>query len=293
MMKWLIALALAVASSDCLAQTQQSSGGFFDEIPLGTEQETTTTSFTNITPSTTANTKGSYTQLIASTTNPTNIVCLNLRANPAQINSKNWLVDIATGAAASEVVIIPNLDVGVYGQYGVINLQSCVPLRIPAGTRISARSQSNGSGGTVEAAQVKLQLFPGGFGSQGIDAIGAVTASSFGTTISCGNGSKSAYTQLTASTSKAYKGFFLAVDSQGTQTAAFGPIYVDIATGGSGSEANIFTNYQFDYSNGNLYGNTLSPYYTIVIPTSSRVSFRCQSAGGSAVSIGVVVYGIY
>jgi hypothetical protein len=88
--------------------------------------------------------KGSWVQLIASLTDDTFglIICLN--ANQLSGNSRNTVVDIGIGPAASEVVLIADLIGGNAVAYNVTGggIWYYFPVAIPAGTRIAARAQS-------------------------------------------------------------------------------------------------------------------------------------------------------
>lgn len=81
--------------------------------------------------------KGSYAQIAAATEFSSTWVSVAVQGatSPEDIN-----IDIATGAASSEVVVIPDL------YYSIENLgvQWCFPFTIPAGSRIAARAATNG-----------------------------------------------------------------------------------------------------------------------------------------------------
>ena len=100
---------------------------------------------TGVDPGGVAHTKGSYSELTASTTAPIRwlIVCVSNRANTAGATSA-WLLDIAIGAAASEQVIIPNLQMVADSSFDMpMPSIFAFPVDIPTGTRIAARTQSD------------------------------------------------------------------------------------------------------------------------------------------------------
>lgn len=92
-----------------------------------------------------ANTKGSWTPLVSSTTRNVRAftIVFSTVTNISAISS--LLVDIGIGASGSEQVIIPNIPIGFNNgedkitpaRYGPISLH------IPAGSRISARAQAS------------------------------------------------------------------------------------------------------------------------------------------------------
>lgn len=100
-------------------------------------------------PGTTANTKGVYTQITASTTNDLAGFCLGFDnqtdSTSGTVGLEYWLLDIAVGAAASEQVLVPNLLVVCRSNNSnafIVNTTTpYMPIQIPAGTRISARAQ--------------------------------------------------------------------------------------------------------------------------------------------------------
>jgi len=82
-----------------------------------------------------ANTKGSWVELIASTANKTVYLIVWARRSAGTPG----LIDIGIGAAASEVVLIPNISPESAGDGFVFE----GPIRIAAGTRIAARYQNS------------------------------------------------------------------------------------------------------------------------------------------------------
>lgn len=110
-----------------------------------------TTLGTQLDPGATANTKGAYAQLTASTTNDLAGFFVAFDINGQSSGSTGiaeYLVDVSIGAAASEKVILPNIQ--LIGDRQTIANNACyilpattdyLPIFIPAGTRLSARCQ--------------------------------------------------------------------------------------------------------------------------------------------------------
>lgn len=89
-----------------------------------------------------ANTKGSYTTLIASAAKNIHGLWLQVADGAGFGTIYETIMDIAVGAAASEVVKIPNLLVGHHYQlYQAVGMMY-LPLFIAAGSRVSARCAS-------------------------------------------------------------------------------------------------------------------------------------------------------
>lgn len=93
---------------------------------------------------TTANTKGAYSELVASTTYPIKMLALGIgnQANGTRTNA-SYLVDVAVGAAGSEVVVVPDLLLRAASQNDTMipAFLGPFPVDIKAGTRLSVRAQ--------------------------------------------------------------------------------------------------------------------------------------------------------
>lgn len=234
------------------------------------------------------NTKGSYSQLISSTTRDAAGFILQTNYQPFN-TSANLSFDIAVGAAASETIIVADLFLNnVLGASLQAYNQFYIPINIKAGTRISTRIQTNNT--TVDA-RVAINLFDGGFihpsGFAAIDTIGFTSASTTGVTItgpgSPGNGT---FTQLTASTSHDYFGFFCCLSRSSTVGS---DNTIDIAVGGAGSEVIIVPTY-FVRNDSNCGSN--SPIFPTFIPSGTRLSARLNTLDTGSISMGIVVYGL-
>jgi len=135
-------------SSTCRVSAQLGSGGWPLESGLQrvTDYGTTTatTQGTTVDPGAVANTKGSWVQLAASTTNPIRALLFG-QSNLVQTarTSCQWLFDLGVGAAASEVVVIPNRTVECVSTEDTIHPQGSgpFPVNIPAGSRLAVRAQ--------------------------------------------------------------------------------------------------------------------------------------------------------
>jgi hypothetical protein len=165
---------------------------------------TTPAAGTTLTASGSTHTMGSITELIASTARDSYGIYVMLENTAVSNTSTDVLVDILRGGSGSEEVLIPYL----YGGFTLSDLTANVcrsyyfPLFIPAGTRLSARCQSQVASKTV-TCRIRLDQRPRGlYGWVGnrVTAYGVVAASSRGTLHTSGNGSYATATQLTAST---------------------------------------------------------------------------------------------
>ncbi len=105
---------------------------------------TATTLGTVIDPGGTINTKGAYAQLTAGTAAPTREIVLAFGRNlNTALAIAPWLVDVSIGAAGSEQVVIPNMQVVAALGNAAIKpyILGPLPLSIPTATRIAVRAQ--------------------------------------------------------------------------------------------------------------------------------------------------------
>lgn len=115
--------------------------GFSKMEALGAD--TANSKGTTIDPGGTANTKGAWTQISASTTD--DIAGLLLNFGPDGVHAAGrLLIDVAIGASSSEQVILEDYVVTESGSVSRTFMNSAsFPAEIPAGTRVSMRAQSD------------------------------------------------------------------------------------------------------------------------------------------------------
>jgi hypothetical protein len=185
-----------------------------------------------------ANVKGPWVELIASTSSDANALTYYAAGWIVANYNPATLIDIAFGAAGAETAVLENVAVG-----GAINPSGdraggyffTVPLKIPAGTRISTRAQTNYGNITTGRAWVATHLW-GDYDSAPtlLVVLGTDTTDSSGFVPTIND----TYAELVASTSQAYKAFILIP----SVNAAFGGSSMGrcfLAVGASGSEQDI------------------------------------------------------
>lgn len=167
---------------------------------------TTAAEGTTITASGSTNTKGSWSQIISSTTYDAYGITILLAG--VQTTASTWvgmLVDIGIGSSSAEQVLIPNLNAGSVAGLAIASGSGGAmyhfPIYIPSGNRLSARCQSTVASRTCTAWITLHHGHPIGWYGTRVTAYGAVTASdSSGTSHTHGNGSYATATELSAST---------------------------------------------------------------------------------------------
>lgn len=248
---------------------------------------------TTITASGTANTKGSYTQLIASTSFDASLVLVMIDDLTAAID---YLIDLAIGGAGSEQVIASDL-IGTGGT-GSISYGGhyFLPVSIPAGSRLAARCQASTLSSIV---RVSCLLFGQGFAGfapySRIDTYGANEVDSGGVSIDPGGtaNTKGAYSQIVASTLSSTDGIIIAIGNQLNSVRSSQSWLVDLAIGGAGSEQIVLPNLAFNASTSPdiVTPQTYGPI-PLTIPASSRLAVRSQSDGIDATDrlFDVIIY---
>lgn len=223
--------------------------------------------------SATAHTKGTWTQLIASTSAESGLLMVRADGVSTAATETSMLLDIGVGASGSETPIMENLAIGGASvSSGASNgLLAPLPVRIPSGSRVSCRIQAliPSDTCTVSASLFAMnaqQMLP-----TSVDVIGTDTATSRGTAFSGASGS---WTQITASTSQRYRALFAVPSVIGTDIVSFNTA-LEIAVGAAGSEVEVGRVY-VDYR------NTESVFHV------SRVFYApiaCDIAAGSRLSV--------
>ncbi len=122
---------------------------------------TATTRGTTLDSGATAHTKpSSWTQLIASSTNPMKLFMVGITKFFARTTNVSFLLDIAIGAAASEQTILRNLPFWFHGSSDQPDMGSMLAgpflCDVPAGKRLSARVQSSSAVAADRVADVVL-----------------------------------------------------------------------------------------------------------------------------------------
>lgn len=231
---------------------------------------------TTITASGSTNTKGSYTQLIAST--GFDSVGLIVFAVPGSANNAGYLIDIAIGGAGSEQVIIPDYHI----EHASNNAQrgdiAYYPLHIPAGTRIAARVACQTASATCF---VMILLLAGGFMQpspvQDVEVYGSASGDSGGTSIDPGGTSntKGSWVQLTASTGIDLAGLILFLGNGNNTVRTAASWLIDIGIGAGGSEQVIVPNLNAGASAGeDLVRPNAFPFIPMRIPAGTRLAVR-------------------
>lgn len=228
-----------------------------------------------VTASGTTHTKGSWTQLSAATTRPATGIQLYVKSSYAL--QARFLVDIGIGSASSEVVLVPNLyfrGESDRGHFWTV----FVPVAVPAGTRISARVQCGvGSQSVVVAARMvdRGAILPGFSGADNYGPDASITDIGFYQTSGTSNNTKCAWQELTAATTRDYRGLVTQLGmyvGSGSPIAAF-----DLAVGASGSEQIVLPDIVFGSDTAEL-SDVQWEFHPLNIPAGTRLAWRAQTS---------------
>jgi len=249
---------------------------------------------TTVTTGGTPHTKTAWTQVFSATNfevTELDVLIVNTATSGAQSDA---LLDIGIGAAASEVVIVPNLLAG-WRQTLIAGVPSPglrIPVSIPAGTRVAIRAQS-----LITSQAVNVVIVARGGASQpatgiytGVDAIGVVTASSQGTSHTAGNsGSFSAWTSFGSATTRDYRAVLMVVQGSMSTTTMNGLAY-EFQWGVSSTTfgAAIFSTNTAE----TVWGPFPNQPVRQFVPSGSQLQVRGKCSG-TAQALDLALYGFY
>lgn len=253
-------------------------------------------SATTVTAGSPAHNKGSWQQHVAATANDAQGMWIDFASFGSPTGA--FLVDIGTGAAASEVVLIADVACAsspnwIGGEGGVY-----LPIHVPAGTRISIRAQCNSASEVIAVAITMIDVKGDSVGFDNCETIGTVSASSRGKSVDAGvvADTKGVYSELTAATSGNYKYVGISIGANGDlNMSADCWSLIDIAIGEAGSEQIILGD--IPYVNDSAINMSFKQVQALPlnIPAGVRVAARsqCKVTASDARVSDVSIHGFY
>lgn len=194
--------------------------------------------------------KGGYEELSAATADDWSGFVVNFGV--ASSSSNRYLVDIAIGAAASEVVILPNVYIQPSTLQGYTSFR--VPLQVPAGSRVAVRCSSSQNGGTMKVGITGLvanAANPPGF-TTATAIVAADTGNVRPSSISVSaTTSATTWTELEDVTAAEYGAFLMIASENATPGTSGQGLRMSLATGAAAAETAI--------GGGELQSNTANP----------------------------------
>lgn len=221
-----------------------------------------------------ANTKGSWAQVIASTafTGYVSVAYTGLALNYA------YAVDIGIGEAGSEVVIAANLIFEWTGTYGIATNYFDIPILLPVGTRVAVRGQCT-AGGQVAIISVNHTAVSG-FTRQplfsAVDTYGFTAADSGGTAVDPGSTANTAgaWAQFSAACTATYRAIIVAASVGSDQIRSDAYFYVEVGVGAAGSEIILVKHALRSHTAADYILPAYSNLIPVSIPAGTRIAVR-------------------
>ena len=247
-----------------------------------------TTVYTTVTAGT-ANVKGNYAELSAATAIDAYgfILCFEHTTG-----NRNFLIDVALGAAGAEVVLLSNFFCST-GAFVTWVFSPFIPMSIPAGSRVAVRCQCNVNAQAMRCGMTLIQTDFGAYSGaySAVETWGADTSDSAGTAVVSGqNDAKGAYAQLVASSANNTSAIIIHVGAGDFTHAANNEMLIDIATGGAGAETVLIPNI---YVIGDVFEDIFRPQLIgpipCSIPSGTRVAVRAQDTDTTVEAFDVTI----
>lgn len=235
---------------------------------------------TAVSPSSSPNTKGAFTELVAATTRDSNWALIQITNTGSAVT--HYVVDIGIGAA-TERVIIPDLYVYSKHLNSSIHVPFLFPIFIPAGSRLTARcAASSASSSSVE---VSITLFSGTLLAGGASPEVVVYDGAVGTTIARNidpggtANTDSSWTELTSATTRTHNWLAVSMKIGDTNMAANTGFLLDIGIGAA-TEQTIISDLHF-FCDTTLDGNYMAFCFPYRVPSGSRLTVRVRSSSST------------
>lgn len=260
---------------------------------LDTYGETASTSAgTTIAAPGSANTKGAYTQLAASTAfDAVGIVISGSITGSAALSA---LLDIAIGPAGSETVIVPDISMFRGASLNCAFPPVFIPIAIPAGSRIAARVQSTATSVSLSLSAAVIAATAGyPILAQKAAAYGVNAATSKGAIVDPGAtaNTKGAYSELIAATTM--RSQWMVVTAVPDTAPLATNWLLDIAVGDAGSEQLVIQDIHIG-ALANIGASQHRFFIPLALPAGVRVSARlaCAStAAGRNLQVSIIALG--
>lgn len=225
----------------------------------------------------TANTKGGYMEIIASTSSNATLLLAFVRSLSANGVNTAALMDIATGASSFETIIAADIAVGSHG--APANLASAsgdspiitIPFKIPASTRLSARIQCATASRTCDILFAVLDYGDYETAPTSVDVIGGNTANSNGV----GLDTSGSWTEIISSTTRAYRAVVMVPSMASDVRASSQNGTYELGVGAGGSEIAFgLMDMRFGSSEQILAFQPSVSLFSRAIPAGSRLAVR-------------------
>lgn len=247
---------------------------------------------TTITASGSTNTKGSWTQLFSSTAGEVVGMNISITNNTTASSAVTMLLDIGIGGAGSEVVKVENLLMSLSSLAGAPMGTLYIPIRIPKGTRIAARCQSNTASKTTSLL-ISLEYagdYPSNWAADGATTIGADTTTSTGLLHATGSsGTFSAWTNIGSTTGRILQAIrpMVGVGSDSVMSNHIG--YIEI-----GVSSTAYARWMFQATTSEQTGPVYPDRFLYrQIPSGTQLQIRATVHTTADADLGFAILGLY
>jgi len=233
----------------------------------------------SVSPNATANTKGEWVEVIASTSVAADVIRLIATGTGTSSAGNGALFDVGVGSSGAETVLVANVAVAYH--CGPIE----IPIAVAAGTRLAVRWQSSRTSAGAATVGIRLLANPANTvrSAATIDTIGADTATSAGVSLA---GTSNVWVEVTASTARAYRGVVVCPTSLDGGLAAGNFLAVDVGVGSSGAEtAHLASAVYVTQGSETITLTEGSTYMPVDIPAGSRIAARYIENGANNFSV--------
>jgi hypothetical protein len=180
--------------------------------------------------SSTANTLGAWTEVIASTAAEADLLVLSWYNVGVNATNSGTIVQVGLGAAGAETAVVTGITIGShYTNLNVPAFSLDLPVHVPNGSRISLRQQSAVA---PRGTSFQVALYPRAVRSpNALQTFGANAATSSGTAPA------TSWTEIVAATTEAYRSVVMLPAMATATVGALGDATIAAGIGASGSEA--------------------------------------------------------
>lgn len=244
-----------------------------------------------ITANSTIHTKAtSYTEIIASSVSICYGIWITIFDVGTNATATGMLIDIATGAASSESIIIPDINAGYAfpSASGIGKTFYFGGFSIPAGTRFSARSQALISSDTANVCLLLESRSQWHIANSAWIAYGVDSANSRGTSVTPANGTFGTWTSI-ATTSRNHNLFTVGLDGLSTNALSGGAGLLEIGYGPDASNVTSIALFHFSETTAELISGTFPSHAAFVLASGNPL--WCRMSCGHVQARGVIIYG--
>ena len=244
----------------------------------------------------TINTKGSWVQLLTATAFDAYYLEVFLAGNSLGGTNTRALVDIGVDPAGSTsyTIYVNNILAGARGGLDAPS-QFTIPIYIPAGSTVAARSQSVITVATVEVGVSLSGGTPSDrpFPPQGLIVTYGVTTSASQGVVQNDSAGEGAWAEIIGSTTHPHRGVAVGIQGSGETVSSNGGWSIDVAIGAGGSEVAILEDLFFrTQSNEKILGMWPGLWFVErPIPEGSRLSARIDGVTNQQKDYDIALYG--